>query len=166
MARFLVALLLAFVLAVSSPTVSGAGSRKPHSQLAEAVGKHRLVHKMVLEGQSKFPIPQLRQVLYDMYVDKECTREEVWDALEYFKIPTLPKLNGVDKRYLQIVNTLEAELRHEEASNAAGEDHEEYVTHETHKLYKKYGIEPQWPKSITKKRHPEKGFAKVKKDDL
>lgn len=141
------------------------GHAAKHSRLDAVTRTNPFISKMVLEGPAALPPDLMHQFLYDQYSAKKITTNDVWDAIEYFKLTVLPELIGVDPRYQKIITQLDTELRHEDASEFAGEDHQEYITHETHKLYKKYNIKPFWPKSIKKRQAP-KGFAKTPKSDL
>jgi len=154
-------LLQLFVLA--NVLLTGHGATR-HSQLDAVASKNQFIKELLLQGKDGLSTATLHQHLYELYADKKISTNDLWDAIEYFKIPVLPQLTGVDPRHLKIIEHLDTELRHEAASIAANEDHEEYVTHETHKLYKKYHIAPSWPKSI--KKRTAKGFRKDPKYDL
>ena len=80
-----------------------------------------------------------------------CVRQQIWDAIEYFKIPVLPNLIGVDARFQKVKELLEERVRKPAESEVLNEDHDEHVTHELHKLYKEYKIQPHWPKSIKRR---------------
>ena len=155
----------AVVAAAAAIVVCDANANLPHSRLELFRAASPFIDGIATSARYAAEPQFFHQYLYDQYVAGKATANDIWDAIECFKLPVLPQLTGADARYQEIRKALDTELRHEAASAAIDEDHQEYVTRVTHMLYKKYNIKPAWPKSI-ERRTAEGGFMKIKKEDL